>query len=114
MSYIQQILGNNVKKYRIAKGLTMEQLAGYVGINYQNLSKIENGRGFVTANTFDALCSALNISPEQLVSINDTLPEKITNNNDTKELLHQIINNLDGKQTKALYKLVLAFFENND
>lgn len=111
MSYLQQILGNNVRKYREINNLTLEKLAEKIGISYQNLSKIENGKGFIKAETFEKLCDALKILPEQLVSLETALPRIINNNDDIKPLLHQIINNLDSKRSKALYKLVLAFID---
>jgi len=110
MSYIQKIFGANVKKYRIKHELTMENLAEKIDINYQNLSKIENGKGFVTADTFEKICDALGVKPEQLLSLNDVLPEKVTID-EIKPLLHQIVNSLDEKQSKALYKVVLGFIE---
>jgi len=109
MSYIEQIIGNNIKKYRETNSLTLEKLAEKIGISYQNLSKIEHGKSFLKAKTFEKFCEALNITPEQLVSLDGVLPEKT--DGDIKPLLQQIINTLDEKQSKALYKLVLAFLE---
>lgn len=110
MSYIQQIIGANLKKYRKTSNLTLEKLAELIGINYQNLCKIEHGKGFVTADTFEKICQALCITPEQLVSFKESLPAQIKTD-DIKPLLHQIINTLDTKKSKALYKVVLGFLE---
>ena len=109
MTYIEQIIGKNIKKYVKLNKITLEKLSEKIDINYQNLSKIANGKSFTTAKTFEKLCEALNITPEQLVSINT--PEKIGNNSEIKQLLHQIINNLNDKDCKALYKLIQAFLE---
>ncbi len=111
MHYVQQIIGKNIKKYRKINNLTLEKLAEKISINYQNLSKIERGKGFVTADTLEKLCEVLNVSAEQLFSLNNSLPEKINDEDDVKPLLHQIINDFDSKKSKALYKLVLAFIE---
>ncbi len=111
MSYIQQIIGNNIKKYRELNDLTLEKLSEKINISYQNLSKIENGKGFLKADTFEKICSALNISPEQLVALEGALPCAIDEVDDAKLLLIQIINKMDKKRTKALYNLVLAFID---
>ncbi len=109
MSYIQEIIGNNIKKYRNFKHLTLEKLAEKVGISYQNISKIENGRSFFKAETLEKICEVLDVTPAQLVSVED-LPEKVENDN-VKPLLHQFIRNLEPEKVQALYKLVLAFQE---
>ncbi len=111
MAYLEQIIGNNLKKYRKARDLTLEKLAEKIDINYQNLSKIENGKGFLTAETFEKLCEALMITPAQLVDIDsNNLPEKI-NQDGIKLLLLQLIRTLDDNKSQALYKLILAFLE---
>lgn len=114
MAYIQQILGNNIKKYREANRISIEQLAAKVGISYQSLSKIERGKGFATAETFEKICESLHLTPEQLFSLEGALPDKIYNEDDIKPFLHQIINNIDNKKANALYKLIQAFLEVTD
>lgn len=109
MSYIQQIIGNNIRKYRELNKLTLEKLAEKIDISYQNLSKIENGKGFLKADTFEKICSALNISPKHLVALEGALPPVIIEDDDIKPLLMQIINNMDKKKIKAFYNLTLAF-----
>ena len=109
MTYIEQIIGKNVKKYAELNNLTLEKLSEKININYQNLSKIANGKGFLSAKTFEKLCEALKIAPEQLVALN--LPNEIENENEIKKLLHHFINKLDSKNSKALYKLIQAFHE---
>ena len=111
MAYIEQIIGNNLKKYRKIKKLTLEKVADKIGINHQNLSKVENGRGFVKAETFEKLCEVLEISPSELVSIESGLPEKIADESAIKPLLHLMINELDDSKANAFYKLALAFLE---
>ena len=110
MSYIKEIIGNNIKKYRNLKNLTLEKFAEQIGISYQNISKIENGRSFFKSETFEKICEVLEVSPAQLVSVED-LPENINNNDDIKTLLQELIKNFDPEKTKALYKLALAFQE---
>ena len=110
MTYLEKLLGNNIKKYRNAIGLSAEKLAEKVGISRQSLGKIESGEGFVTASTFEKLCEVLEITPSMLVSL-DNLPDKIEDENECKLLLNQIIRELSPKQAQAFYKLALAFLE---
>jgi len=108
MSYIQKIIGNNIRKYRNLKNLTLEKLAEHVGISYQNISKIENGKSFLKSDTLEKICEVLDVTPAQLVSI-DELPEKLNNDEDIKPLLQQAIKNFNPEKAQALYKIILAF-----
>ena len=110
MSYIEQILGNSIRKYRKLNNLTLEKLAEKVDITHQNLSNIERGKSFLKAETLEKICKALNVSPCELFCMED-LPEKIKNDDNIKPLLIELIKNFDPQKTQALYKLVLAFQE---
>lgn len=43
--------------------MTIEKLSEKVNISCQNLSKIENGKGFMKADTFEKLCEAAQYYP---------------------------------------------------
>lgn len=111
MSYIQQIIGNNIKNLRKSKNLSRELLAEKISISYQYLSQIEAGKNFLKAETFEKLCEALEITPAQLVSIDSDLPLQIDDKDSIKPLLHQIIRNFDSKKAESLYKLITAFID---
>ena len=48
---IKKLFGRRIKELRQRKGLTQEQLAYMVDVGERNLSKIECGNNFVTADT---------------------------------------------------------------
>ena len=56
---IKKTFGEKIKRLRKAKNLTQEQLAEMINIAPKNLSKIEVGTSFVTAETLDKLVVAL-------------------------------------------------------
>ena len=58
--------GRNVKAERIRKGLTQEQLAEMIDVGERNLSKIECGNNFVTAETLSKIITALEVEPTEL------------------------------------------------
>ncbi len=109
MAYIEQIIGNNIRKYRKLHNLNIEELAEKISISHQNLSNIELGKNFLKSKTLEKICEELDITPAQLFSVED-LPEKIENDN-VKPLLQQFIKDLEPEKVQALYKLVLAFQE---
>lgn len=63
---IKKEFGQKIKRMRIRKGLTQEQLAEMIDVSQRTLSGIETGESFVTSDTFDKLVSALNTTAEEL------------------------------------------------
>jgi transcriptional regulator with XRE-family HTH domain len=53
--------GNNLRRVRLEKGLTMESLAFDAGIEYRQLGRIERGEVNTTISTVLALAKALDI-----------------------------------------------------
>lgn len=63
---IKEELGKKIKRMRINRGLTQEQLAEAVDVSQRTLSGIEIGENFVTSETLDKIIKALNTSSEEL------------------------------------------------
>ncbi len=100
---IKKTLGEKVKRIRKQRGLTQEQLAEMIDIAPRNMSKIEVGSCFVSAETLEKLLAALNVSTEELFA-NDHIK-------DTKELLSDIYSQIDlikdnRKKLETVYKMV--------
>jgi transcriptional regulator with XRE-family HTH domain len=67
---IKEELGKKIKRMRINRGLTQEQLAEAVDVSQRTLSGIEIGENFVTAETLDKIIKALNTTTEELFATN--------------------------------------------
>lgn len=63
-----EFLGRNIQTIRKQKGYTQQELADQVGINFQNLSKIERGVNLPTFETLEKIMKALDVSPNTLLS----------------------------------------------
>lgn len=85
---VKEELGKKIKRMRLNRGLTQEQLAEAIDISQRTLSGIEIGENFVTAETLDKIINALNTTTEELFATNHLKEEK--------ELLQEI-------QQNALY-----------
>ena len=59
----KEIFGENMKHFRKLNNLTQEQLSEKLNITPQHLSRIENGKSFITAELLDSLCIIFNVSP---------------------------------------------------
>lgn len=60
-------LSDNIRKRRIEKGLTMEQLADKVGVAFQQINKYENNLSKPQPETFVLIANALGTTCEELV-----------------------------------------------
>ena len=57
-----KLISENIKKYRLQKGLTQERLSELCGISTDYLSEIERGVKTPSLKRFIAIAEALNIS----------------------------------------------------
>lgn len=103
MNNIKKKLGSKIRELRISRKLTQEKLAEQINLSAKSLSQIELGNNFVSAETLEELCYALNITPEILFNFNiiDTANE---------DLLKSIISRLEKNPNllKTIYKIVVA------
>ena len=100
---VKNLLGERVKKFRKLRGFTQEQFAEMIDITPRNLSRIESGASFVSAETLDRILTALNIEAEVLFSY-EHLKE-------SKELMSEIYCYLDkikqdSRQLEKAYRLL--------
>ena len=58
---INTIIGNNLKKIRQEKKLTLDELAGITGVSKGMLSQIEKGTTNPTINTIWKISNGLNV-----------------------------------------------------
>ena len=96
---LKVLLGKRIKELRNKKGLTQEELAELVGVGERNLSKIECGNNFVTAETLSKILIALDVEAKDLFDYE---------HHKTKELQkNELINALktDNVNVELLYKL---------
>ena len=100
---VKKAFGEKIKRLRKLRNYTQEQLAEMIDIAPRNLSKIEVGANFVTAETLEKLIVALNVTTEELFA-NDHIKEP-------KELLAEIYNKIDSIKTnrhklETIYKMI--------
>ena len=63
---LRRLFGRNVAYWRHKRGMTQSVLAELCDITDVALSRIENGSSWFKEKTFNALVSALNVSPHVL------------------------------------------------
>ena len=60
-------IGQKVKKIRLSKGVTQEQLAEAVGVGVTHISHLETGSGVVSLKVFLAIVNHLQCSADELL-----------------------------------------------
>ncbi|MGF6227828.1 transcriptional regulator with XRE-family HTH domain [Inquilinus ginsengisoli] len=65
---MRRLVGRNVRRVRLEKGLTQEQFADVSGFSQQYLSSLERGRRNPTVVTLYELAQALGVSHIELVT----------------------------------------------
>lgn len=68
---MRRLVGRNVRKFRLAKGLTQEQFAVASGFGQNYLSDLERGRRNPTVVTIWELAQALGVTPIDLIAPDD-------------------------------------------
>ena len=90
---LKQDLGQRIQKVRKDKKITQEQLAEMVGIDPKNISRIEKGNNYPTAENLTSIAKALHVDIYELFVFNsiplEQMKEEIINSlNSEKNILH--------------------------
>lgn len=64
-----KIVGQNIRKYRLDKGLSQEELAFESGLHRTYISSLERGKRNATVVVIGQVASALKIKPSELLEI---------------------------------------------
>ena len=62
-----KLLGNNIKTYRIAKGLTQEDLAEKVELSREYIVRVESGHKRISLKKLFEIADTLEINCSQLI-----------------------------------------------
>lgn len=103
---VKNILGNNIRKLRLAKGLSQEQLAEAVGLERDSISSIETGRAFTSSEALAKFANFFNVELNYLFNSNNI--EEIDKIVDFKKEINRALNGCTLDFLKNIYKIVIA------
>ncbi len=66
MAALKKKLGARIQEIRKSKGITQERLAEKIGLDTPNLSNIERGKRFMSAETLEKIVDALGVTEKDL------------------------------------------------
>lgn len=96
---IAKNLGNNIKRFRLEKGFSQENLALRAGIHPAYLGRLERGEKCPTLDTVFKICDALSVLVADII----TFSEKENKSEGDKKTVEEIIEKLPkSKQDKLL------------
>lgn len=103
---VKQEFGKKIKRMRLNRGLTQEELAEAVDLSQRAMSGIETGENFASAETIDKLVSALDTTLEELFATNhlkieedlrqeiDDKLDDLSRDNEKLVIVYNVINSL--------------------
>lgn len=73
------LIGENIKKVRLERGLTQEEVATHLGISFQSISKWERGDGYPDITMLPALADYFGTSIDELLGASEMVKRTIYN-----------------------------------
>lgn len=65
-------LGANIRRLRIERGLTQEEIATHIGVSFQTISKWERGDGYPDIEMLPVLANYFSVSVDELLGVSAT------------------------------------------
>lgn len=96
-----KLFGERVKELRKKNNITQEKLAELVGIEQQQICRIENGGCFTTIETLEKMAKSLNVPIESLFNF--------SHHQDTDAILiklNELLKKASEPQIKLIYRIV--------
>ncbi|PKG24365.1 helix-turn-helix domain-containing protein [Niallia nealsonii] len=107
MSDFLKIVGDSVRIYRKAKGLTQEELAEQAGLQSTYIGGVERGERNISLDTLDKILRGLDISAYQLFKTNkSTVDLKELDKKRKIEVINDLLIDRDEKEIVLVYELI--------
>ena len=106
MMSLKEKLGKRIQEIRKSKKLTQEKLAEMIGLDTPNLSNIERGKRFVTAETLEKIINALDVNEKDLFDF-----EHIKTREELLKSINKILNNSKTQDIEYFYRMINLYKE---
>lgn len=100
MSLDYSIMGERLKKARVAKGYTQEQLAEKIDVSVAFLSRVERGKTKLNLNRLNQLCQVLEVSEGNILTGVGS-----TSSNYLNEEFSNLLKNCPPEKLKLIYDI---------
>lgn len=98
-----KVLGEKIKKRRIEKSLSEEELGKCIRKPKEYVERFENGEPILTIKQLDKICTRLDITIEEILDIE---PVELKSEDKLTQEIFDIFKKLSPKDKQTFYKLV--------
>jgi len=107
MGSLKEKLGARIQEIRKSKKLTQEKLAEAIGLDTPNLSNIERGKRFVSAETLEKIIKALDVTEKDLFDF-----AHIKTREELIAEIYDLLNNSKDTDIEYYYRIIKLHKEN--
>ncbi|MCQ2789435.1 MAG: helix-turn-helix domain-containing protein [bacterium] len=104
MLTLKEKLGLRIKSLRKKSGLSQEMLAELINMDKPNLSNIERGKRFMTAETLEKIAKALNTTERELFDFSESIPQKYF-----RADIEKFLDNFEEKDLKFILDVMVSY-----
>ncbi len=104
MAVLKEKLGKRIRELRKLCGFSQEQLAELMNMDIPNLSNIERGKRFMTAETLEKFAKALNTTERELFDFSKTEPERYL-----RVDIEKVLEKFDDNELKFILDIVQSY-----
>ena len=104
-------IGENIRRKRLEKELTQEEIASHLGVSFQTVSKWERGEGYPDIEMLPVLANYFSVSVDELLGVSE--PEKKRKYDDINRKWEENNHNGLHRENVVLIKDALRIFPND-
>lgn len=110
---LQKTLGQNIRHFRLIRGLTQRELADLVDIEGSGyISRIERGESWPRGVLLEKFCKVLKVSPQDLVKADlKKSSKKPTKNDIWAQKIESLLKDKREKDLKKIYSMIKNLFD---
>ena len=106
MNTLKEKLGKRIQEIRKSQHITQEKLAEMIGLDTPNLSNIERGKRFLSAETLEKIIKALNVSEKELFNF-----EHLKTREELIKSINEILSTSKTNEVQYYYRLINLYKE---
>lgn len=100
------LFGKKLRELRENRGLTQEELSNMLNIEWQHVSRLENGKNLPSCSILMSIAEIFDIDIRQLMNY-----EHLSKENDINKLIQNLLDLATNEQKVLFYKILVAILK---
>lgn len=105
-TFVLMNIADNIKRIREEKGLLQKQVAEHINVDKSTYSKIEKSLRDVTVIELNKIAQLFNMTVDQIINLEDDIPQAITLEDKTEDERLKLIDKLDEEDKSTIFKII--------